>query len=270
MKNFILLLMITLQISLIAQADYSMKLVNPNQLSEYLFEFDITIQSVDSTFSLTSYQCSFSHDLFVNSNDTVKFSYIENSSDLMNYPLSFYGLDTIDGTKKFMFVSGIGNDLIDSEEKSVGKFRIESTMEFLAEELNLKWNFVGTSNTILTGDNFENITDSTNHHNFDYAVTDIEETEEIPTNFELMQNYPNPFNPVTTIKYSIPTGSANFHTVLKIYDILGREVKTLVNEIQSPGNYEIAFNGSNLASGTYFYELSGKNFRSVKKLILLK
>ncbi len=87
-----------------------------------------------------------------------------------------------------------------------------------------------------------------------------------------LQNYPNPFNPTTIIHYEIPNDGL---VTLKIYDELGREVKTLVNQYQNKGKYDINFNASNLASGVYFYQLhastgSAQSFISTKKLILLK
>ncbi len=96
--------------------------------------------------------------------------------------------------------------------------------------------------------------------------------EEIPSKFVLKQNYPNPFNPTTTIEYSIPNvGSKNLSPVqLKIYDVLGREITTLVNQRKSPGNYSVKFDASNLPSGTYFYTLRVGNFVSTKKMILMK
>lgn len=95
---------------------------------------------------------------------------------------------------------------------------------------------------------------------------------ELPTVFWLGQNYPNPFNPVTTIKYNIPFNSK---VTLKIYNLLGQEVKTLVNGIQNRGKYEVKFDGSNLASGIYFYILKGtssegQNFTDTKKMVLVK
>ncbi len=88
-----------------------------------------------------------------------------------------------------------------------------------------------------------------------------------PYRFSLSQNYPNPFNPSTVIKYSVAnTGNVT----LKIYDILGREVKTLVNEMQNAGSYNIEFNASNFASGVYFYRLESDNFTDIKKMILIK
>jgi hypothetical protein len=90
--------------------------------------------------------------------------------------------------------------------------------------------------------------------------------------FSLSQNYPNPFNPSTTINYTIASGqlAGNNLVTLKIYDILGREVKTLVNEKQSAGSYSVSFNADKLASGIYFYTLRAGNFVQTKKMILLK
>jgi hypothetical protein len=88
-----------------------------------------------------------------------------------------------------------------------------------------------------------------------------------PFKYELSQNYPNPFNPVTNIKYQIQ--KLGFVT-LKIYDITGREVKTLVNEIKNPGNYSVTFNGSELSSGVYFYRIQAGDFIQVKKMVLIK
>ena len=89
----------------------------------------------------------------------------------------------------------------------------------------------------------------------------------VPNKYELFQNYPNPFNPTTTIKYALPN-SANVKLI--VFDVLGRQVRTLVDEQKSAGSYKIEFNGSNLASGIYFYRLQTENFVQTKKLILLK
>jgi photosystem II stability/assembly factor-like uncharacterized protein len=90
---------------------------------------------------------------------------------------------------------------------------------------------------------------------------------EVPTVFSLAQNYPNPFNPVTTIKYSVPKQSL---VKLIIYDVIGREVTTLVNEIKHPGNYNVSFDASNFASGVYFYRMEAGDFINVKKMVLIK
>ena len=85
--------------------------------------------------------------------------------------------------------------------------------------------------------------------------------------YSLSQNYPNPFNPTTTISYSIKSPGL---VSLKVYDILGTEVASLVNENQEAGNYSVEFNAYNLTSGIYFYTLTSGNFVETKKLILLK
>ena len=85
--------------------------------------------------------------------------------------------------------------------------------------------------------------------------------------FELEWNYPNPFNPSTKIKYSVPQSS---NVLLKIYDVLGKEVATLIDEEKPAGNYEVEFNASNLSSGTYFYRLRSGNFVEMKKMVLMK
>ncbi len=97
--------------------------------------------------------------------------------------------------------------------------------------------------------------------------TEVGENNTNPNTFSLAQNYPNPFNPITTIKYSIPSSNI---VSLKIYDILGNEVTTLINTFQNAGTYETNFNASNLSSGTYFYKLKSGNFSETKKLLLLK
>lgn len=95
----------------------------------------------------------------------------------------------------------------------------------------------------------------------------IDDMDFSPNNFELSQNYPNPFNPSTKINYEI---SSRENVELKVFDILGNEVVMLVNEVQSPGKYELEFKGSNLPSGVYFYRLLSGTFSQVRKMILLK
>lgn len=89
----------------------------------------------------------------------------------------------------------------------------------------------------------------------------------IPSSFKLGQNYPNPFNPTTRINYSVPVSGL---VKLKIFDITGRLIQTLVNEVKNPGSYLVEFNASSLSSGTYFYRLEGHNFTETKKMLLIK
>jgi hypothetical protein len=98
-------------------------------------------------------------------------------------------------------------------------------------------------------------------------VTSVEEETNQPTDFILSQNYPNPFNPNTTFRYSIPQTS---NVVIKVFDVLGNEIETLVNEEKPVGTYEITWNATNLSSGIYFYQLRAGSFVETKKMILMK
>jgi len=124
------------------------------------------------------------------------------------------------------------------------------------------------------------------------AVGVEEESEEIPKEFELYQNYPNPFNPSTNIQFTIPSSvisnerersytssnskispsdrNDNTNVKLKVYNVLGEEVTNLINKTLTPGVYNISFNARGLISGVYFYELRMGNYKSVKKMLLMK
>jgi hypothetical protein len=98
-------------------------------------------------------------------------------------------------------------------------------------------------------------------------VTGVKQTPTIAEGFRLEQNYPNPFNPSTVIKFQVPTSK---FVMLKVFDMLGREVKTLVNEELKAGSYEKTFDASGLASGVYYYRIHAGNFVETKKLMLLR
>ncbi len=99
------------------------------------------------------------------------------------------------------------------------------------------------------------------------SLTSSVEKEEIPREVELYQNYPNPFNPSTKIKYQLPQDS---EVQLVMYDMLGREVKEIINQYQSAGYYELSFDGSNLPSGMYIYKITTGEFTASKKMLLVK
>jgi hypothetical protein len=125
---------------------------------------------------------------------------------------------------------------------------------------------VGPSYTFMEIDpkNYEN-----QFYTFSFnTITGIKRTsQDINTNFILSQNYPNPFNPSTTINYSVP--KAGFVTI-KVYDVLGRAVATIVNANKPAGNYSVEFNASKLVSGIYFYRMESGSYTQTKKLLLLK
>jgi len=98
-------------------------------------------------------------------------------------------------------------------------------------------------------------------------VTDVKQDALRDYNFVLNQNYPNPFNPSTKISYSLREGGL---VTLKVYDILGKEVASLLNENKPAGNYEIEFNASKLTSGVYIYSIKAGKFKQSKKMLLMK
>ncbi|HEX9740301.1 MAG TPA: T9SS type A sorting domain-containing protein, partial [Ignavibacteriaceae bacterium] len=87
------------------------------------------------------------------------------------------------------------------------------------------------------------------------------------SDYKLSQNYPNPFNPVTVISYQVPVKS---FVSLKVYDIIGREIQSLVNEEKDAGKYEIHFDASSLSSGVYFYKIKSDSYSEIKKMVLIK
>jgi hypothetical protein len=104
----------------------------------------------------------------------------------------------------------------------------------------------------------------------------VANSDNMPETFALYQNYPNPFNPTTTIKFQIPSSKLGFgnwnlgFVSLKVYDVLGREVATLVNDNLQPGNYEVTFDATGLPSGVYYYRLTAGGFTRVRKMVLVR
>lgn len=104
------------------------------------------------------------------------------------------------------------------------------------------------------------------------SITSVDDNEELPLTYSIKQNYPNPFNPSTTIKYSVPNAT---YVTIKVYNMLGQEVKTLVNKDVAPGRFSVIWNGDNnygskVSSGTYIYQIVAGDFVQTKKMILLK
>ncbi len=97
--------------------------------------------------------------------------------------------------------------------------------------------------------------------------TEVKNNFSLPKNYSLSQNYPNPFNPTTTVKYSLPTSSL---VKVKVFNSVGNQVATLVNEQEQAGYYRISFDGKDFSSGVYFLQFEANNFLRVEKMILLK
>ncbi|MDP4197675.1 MAG: T9SS type A sorting domain-containing protein, partial [Bacteroidota bacterium] len=102
------------------------------------------------------------------------------------------------------------------------------------------------------------------------AVGDNEESLAQPKEYSLKQNYPNPFNPSTVIEFTTTSETKDVNTTLKVYDLLGREVATLLNQRISAGVHKVVFNAENLTSGVYFYRLQSGNYVETKKMMLVR
>ena len=99
------------------------------------------------------------------------------------------------------------------------------------------------------------------------SITGVEENNDIPNEFYLFQNYPNPFNPTTNITFTLPSRS---YALLKIYDVIGREIATLVNSVKEAGTYTTTWNAQDCPSGVYFYRLTVGSYTMTRKLLLLR
>jgi DNA-binding beta-propeller fold protein YncE len=163
---------------------------------------------------------------------------------------------------------------------SIGNCYISSFTENVIYRFNI--DFSGDPEIISTGHNGpsglgynsrDNILGVTNYDGnridlIDLETTDVEyEKSSIPGGFQLEQNYPNPFNPTTTIDYSVPSRS---FVTLKVYDVLGNEIATLVSEVKSTGSYTTEYSAINLTSGIYFYQMKAGTYIATNKMLLLK
>ncbi|MCX7833328.1 MAG: T9SS type A sorting domain-containing protein, partial [Ignavibacteria bacterium] len=101
----------------------------------------------------------------------------------------------------------------------------------------------------------------------DNVLVGVENNNNIPTEYKLEQNYPNPFNPTTTISFSLPKSA---FVTIKVYDVLGKEIRTILSENKDAGNHSLLFDATDLPSGIYYYKIVANNFVDTKKMILLK
>jgi len=192
---------------------------------------------------------------------------------------------TFDAYNRFNGVDGYGDKIIASTAEGVYVFDVSNPAaptvvgSFLTGSyfgsvfmnasqmlaVNLNRNTVGTPESA-----YEGLLE------FESPFTSVEEQglEGVPTVTRLEQNYPNPFNPVTLIKYTLgkerSEGKGDANVKLAVYDVLGREVTTLVNERQQPGTYTVQFDGSRYSSGTYFYRLKARGYVETKKLLIVR
>ena len=239
------------------------------KVSETSNQIAVYIESTGKDFELTSYQCALKINNDINA-ENISFKYVDNSSQLKNQPNLFVDIDNSDGNNELTFVSYIGNDVISKNKVLVGKFVVEGIDIF---QLKLDWNFDGTISTIITGNNFNNITDSLAHFSYDKFNIDDNNGDSIdnsnlPENYSISQNYPNPFNPTTNVKVNM---SRNGNASLIVYNLLGEKMITAFNGFLQAGTHVLNIDAANLPSGVYVYQFNVENkFSQAKKMNLIK
>jgi hypothetical protein len=148
----------------------------------------------------------------------------------------------------------------------IGRIKFNITTPFYADTLKFRNTPSATPTVVL--DSLTPLVYNTTFATANPVITGIAgNTTELPKEFQLYQNYPNPFNPVTSIKFDIPKSS---FVKMKIYDVLGKEIADLVNMDMQAGRYEVNWNGTENASGIYFYKIETKDFTKVMKMVLIK
>jgi hypothetical protein len=260
--------------------NYKLNLTNMTYTSEKTLEFDIYLTNANESkqefrYALGQYFIDI-NSKFANSG-TLTYSIVKSDLPESMRP----GSIAVSGNQLRMSVNQINPDfeslpVVPSSKPGllIAKMKLENTADrFSKEDFDLKWsddekNF-RTKIVAFTDGKLMEVTDIRSHivDLDNNANSPINESTSIPTEFSMNQNYPNPFNPTTNLEFGI---SELGFVSLKVYDISGKEVATLINEVKSPGRYQIKFDGSNLGSGVYFYKITAGNFSAVKRMFLIK
>jgi len=202
-------------------------------------------------------------DVIAPTNDGLMYAFDKDGQLVSGFPLEAENVYVVKGFNTSPTVVDIDND---------------GDIEIFAGSLNKRvygWDTPGISNKNIWS-TFKGNAQRTGGQLIGYREpTGVKNNNYKPDNYVLEQNYPNPFNPSTKIRYSIPSvemhgGASQQNVMLKVYDVLGSEIATLINEERAPGVYEVEFDGSKLSSGIYFYILTAGSFKAVNKMILMR
>ena len=279
-KSVILVLMFLANLSFAETPSFKVNVSNINYTSKNTLEFDIYLlngnnensKQEELRYSLGQYFFEFNSKIANGGN--LNYTIVDSDLPEAMRPRNA----SVKENQLRLFVNSVSADkknLPVFNNKSPGllivRMKLETSAEKFAEvPLDLKLSQSKFKTKVFSFDGKKNIELVNSDDNSIEGVTGKltnESITNIPAEFALGQNYPNPFNPSTTINYDLP--SSNFVT-LKIYDLVGKEVATLVNEKLDAGRYSATFNGANLASGMYFYKLAAGQFTFVRKMVLIK
>lgn len=262
---------------------YSMKHPMDGGELEYTYEFaaNVGISKYKSYLISNGYESSYTHNLIAAIIDTVKFAPLISVIDSL-YPVVDRPVDTFPFLLSIPYYASYV-DLVDSFYLDVKQLRSDTLIQ--VKKYNVSLSNPGISlylSGLLPGDKIKlraTITDTSIFNNSDhYPDTGWVTMNVLPPilnvdsdyahlAYELAQNYPNPFNPITRIKYQIPEPA---FVTIKVYDVLGNEIETLMREEKIAGSHELEFDGSELTSGIYYYRFTSESFSQTKKMILLK
>lgn len=260
-----------------SQTSYSLNLTNDSLISSTELLFDVYFKNTGSAdIKYSAGQYVLNYDEGIKNGGILSLSILPGSSQLNPYQVPDSMKHKVDGDQIQIFGMppyGVDSALTISMNDSVkiGTFKLKNTNHYSLIPWGFIWKNEGIFHTkiyaYLDSTNSP-ITDTTRHNiNIMNNHVSVSQISEIVTDYSLSQNYPNPFNPETKIKFSVPR---NDNVRLVIYDMLGREISTLINEKLSMGVYEYTFNGTSLSSGMYFYKITAGEFTEVRKMILLK
>lgn len=270
-----LILALSLNYSYAIQSKFRISIVNLNSTSERELEFDIVLYNISESKDLIRYSAG-QYVLLIDPQ-------IANGGDLTYSILNSDLPDLLSPVN----ASVSGNQLrlacnmpqinntpeISDKGILIARMKLEtSARKFSSDPLHLGWtdgnSIFRTKICVNDGETVREIADSEiEFTGINSEKNNISSSADFPKEFSLAQNFPNPFNPVTKISFEIPaSGFVN----LKIYDITGREISSLVNENLNAGTYNVQFDGAGYASGVYFYKITAGNFSEIRKMFLIK
>jgi hypothetical protein len=277
---------------------YTLKVTGQGYINPATFQFEIRIKHTnpDSTvFLYAGAQYFFNFNNTIANGGTLSYGYVSGAGDSSDLPVTFRPrnpliFDNGNGTSQLRLAvntfPGPGNGYLIPPGATNGikvcKMKLATTAGSFSggpQDIQLQWRdslpnpfskvfaYTGLNNLVnteITNRAWHSIDPFTGINNPNSTVN------EIPKEFALSQNYPNPFNPSTKIQFAIPVQGM---VTLKVFDLTGREIANLVNEVKAAGNYDVDFNGANVASGVYFYRINvsgDKKYEAVKRMVLIK